>query len=170
MGGAIVVRAATVEDAPAIAQVHVASWQAAYRGILSDEAIARRDEATRTEQWRQNLVHPRTLAALRDGAVVGFASAGPADHPGEEGNGELYALYVHPDEWGTGVADALIDAAEAKLRSDGFGEAMLWVLAENPRARRFYERSGWHDDGGREVFEADASAAPIARHRKRLAT
>ena len=35
------------------------------------------------------------------------------------------------------------------LRERGFADAMLWVLADNPRARRFYEREGWHDDGGR---------------------
>jgi GNAT superfamily N-acetyltransferase len=163
------VRAATVDDAAAIADVHVAAWRAAYRGIVSDEAIAARDERTRTHQWRGNLVNPGTLVAMRYGVVVGFASAGAAHREGEEEHGELYALYVHPDEWGGGVADALIEAAEAELRSAGFGEAVLWVFAQNPRARRFYERNGWHDDGGRDVFDGDGSNAPIARHRKRLA-
>jgi RimJ/RimL family protein N-acetyltransferase len=34
------------------------------------------------------------------------------------------------------------------LRSEGFGEAILWVLEDNPRTRRFYELAGWRAEGG----------------------
>jgi RimJ/RimL family protein N-acetyltransferase len=35
-----------------------------------------------------------------------------------------------------------------RLRGDGFREAILWVIEDNPRSRRYYERAGWHFDGG----------------------
>jgi RimJ/RimL family protein N-acetyltransferase len=35
------------------------------------------------------------------------------------------------------------------LAEEGYNSAMLWVLADNPRARRFYEREGWRADGER---------------------
>jgi GNAT superfamily N-acetyltransferase len=62
-------------------------------------------------------------------------------------SGGLDGLYVVPEHWGTGVADRLHDAALDHCRSLGDGECRLWVLEENGRARRFYERRGWRLDG-----------------------
>ena len=72
--------------------------------------------------------------------IVGFASVGPSRD--ERGIGELYAIYVEPDQWSTGAGRALIERAEERLRH-AYGEATLWVLEDNPRARAFYERGGW---------------------------
>ena len=55
----------------------------------------------------------------------------------------IHGLYVVPGEWGTGVAPRLHDAAVEAVRGLGCTEVRLWVLEENARARRFYERSGW---------------------------
>jgi GNAT superfamily N-acetyltransferase len=66
--------------------------------------------------------------------------------------GEIYAFYVHPDAWGTGVADDLMAAALDALDADGWESALLWLLAENPRARRFYERHGWSFDGEEQIL------------------
>jgi GNAT superfamily N-acetyltransferase len=163
------VRAATVDDAAAIADVHVAAWRAAYRGILLDETLDALDVDARAARWRDILRNPGTIVAVRQDRVVGFGSFGPARADEDRGCGEIYGLYVHPDAWGSSAGQALIDEMEAELRAAGHEEAMLWVLAENPRARRFYERNGWHDDDGRDVFDRDGSKAAIARHRKRLA-
>ena len=38
-------------------------------------------------------------------------------------------------------------AAKDWFAREGYPTAMLWVLADNPRARRFYEREGWALDG-----------------------
>jgi RimJ/RimL family protein N-acetyltransferase len=57
----------------------------------------------------------------------------------------LHGFYVRPDHWGTGVANELHDAALAAL-SD-CAEVKLWVLEENRRARRFYEKNGWRENG-----------------------
>jgi hypothetical protein len=46
------------------------------------------------------------------------------------------------------VATVLLRASERELRSLGFDHAVLWVLDQNTRARRFYEREGWMADGG----------------------
>ena len=65
----------------------------------------------------------------------GFASISP-------GAGELGALYVDPQAWGTGLGQALIIEAERRL-AERHAVAGLWVLAGNVRARRFYEAGGW---------------------------
>ena len=61
--------------------------------------------------------------------------------------GEVYAFYVHPDHWGSQVANELMLATISALGDDGWPLARLWVLRDNPRARRFYERHGWIVDG-----------------------
>jgi len=46
-----------------------------------------------------------------------------------------------------------VDRAVAALREAGVETARLWVLEENARARRFYEKRGWRPDGSTRVVE-----------------
>jgi GNAT superfamily N-acetyltransferase len=144
-----VIRRATPEDARAIAEVHVASWLAAYRGLLPDEALAALDVDVRSERWREVLAAgSHTLVAEADGGVYGVASIGRSRDPDAGTDvGELYGLYLRPERWDQGLGRALHDAAVDDLRAQGFAEATLWVLDTNERARRFYERQGWRADG-----------------------
>ena len=66
--------------------------------------------------------------------------------------GELYALYVTPAWWSTGTGRALMGQALTSLEAEGFRRVVLWVLADNARARRFYERAGFAADGGTNVL------------------
>ena len=99
------------------------------------------------------------------GRTLGFVSVGPSRD--EHGVGELYAIYVDPDEWSRGAGRALIVRAEERLAEE-YAEATLWVLEDNPRARRFYESAGWHPDGGRQTVERLGVSPPEVRYRKRL--
>ena len=148
------VRRARLEDAAAIAAVHVRTWQTAYEHVFGAERLAAIDLNAREEQWRQRLGEPEwqevVLVVEDESSIVGFASCGESrDAPGE---GELYAIYVLPESWGSGAGPVLLAAALAALGED-FNRASLWVLEENPRARRFYEREGWTLDGGRREEE-----------------
>jgi GNAT superfamily N-acetyltransferase len=58
----------------------------------------------------------------------------------------LERLYTLASEWGRGTGPALMHAALTSLRQHSYLEAVLWVLAENARARRFYERCGFVED------------------------
>jgi len=78
--------------------------------------------------------------------VVGFSSYGSARE--EAGIGELFTIYVLPETWGLGTGRALMRETRVRIRQHGFTEAVLWVLEDNPRTRRFYELAGWHADGG----------------------
>ncbi len=66
--------------------------------------------------------------------------------------GELYALYVSPDWWSTGTGRALMSRVLVSLEAESYQRAILWVLADNTRARRFYERAGFAPDGGINVL------------------
>jgi GNAT superfamily N-acetyltransferase len=163
------VRLATATDADGIACVQERTWQAAYRHVFP-VAELERGGFIQPQRWRERIARPpsgwTTFVAEHDGAVTGFASVGPSRD--ERGIGELYAIYVQPEEWSTGTGRALIERAEEQLRSS-YREATLWVLEDNPRARAFYERAGWSPDGERKSEERWGVRAPEVRYRKQLA-
>jgi ribosomal protein S18 acetylase RimI-like enzyme len=136
-----VLRWAVPDDADDLADVHVASWQGAYRGILPDEYLAGLDRASRARWWRGFIVDgARVHVVVTDTSVVGFCHAADSD---DEGWGEVFSIYVHPDHWGAGHGRSLLAAGEAGLANAGHRRALLWVLEDNDRGRRFYERQGW---------------------------
>jgi GNAT superfamily N-acetyltransferase len=145
------IRRARPFDADAIASVHERAWHAAYRHVFPHEALdAFRSDANR---WRARLSAPpprsAAFVAEDEDGVTGFLSLGKSRDPG--GAGEVYAIYVDPDRWRSGVGAALMRRAEDELRSFGFPAATLWVLDDNPRARRFYESAGWEVDGATKI-------------------
>ena len=167
---AVQIRPPEVSDADALGRVHVGAWQAAYRGgLMPDEYLGSLSATERAAEWRSALENPprdraTRLVAVVDDEVVGFALVGPADDAPD--TGELYALNVDPDHWGTGVGPALIDAATDALRASGFASAVLWVHPDNERARSFYSRRGWDDDGverAREVLGVEVPEARLSR-------
>ena len=149
------VRDATRDDAEAIATVHVRTWQGAYGHVFPTDALAALSPERRAAFWREDIdaraARTHRLVVEDEAGVCGFASIGPArdEDADSEHEGELYAIYVLPTAWGNGAGRALMAELVARLRGDGFREALLWVLEDNPRARRFYERAGWRLDGGR---------------------
>jgi len=146
------VRAARLEDAAAIAAVHVASWRQAYRGMLPEAHLDGLSVSDK-EATTQNLLrtppspHHRLLVLDRGGQILGFAATGPASEGSEETQGEIYGIYLHPSIWGRGLGRLLMAQAQAALRADGFHEAILWVLERNTRARKFYNAGGWSEAG-----------------------
>lgn len=142
-------RRALAHDAPGLARVHVRAWQAAYRGVMPEDYLDGLDVEQRTAWWRDRLSVPGAglTVAVADGAVVGFAHAGPAREAATGDDGELYAINLDPSVWRQGIGTALLRAAEADLRTGGHRVAALWVATANPRARAFYERHGWRADG-----------------------
>ena len=82
-----------------------------------------------------------------NGSIVGVVLAGP--DPDDPAVGHLARLYVDPERWGAGIGTALHNAAVADLVHHGFPTATLWVLEDNVRARRWYERLGWNQTARR---------------------
>jgi GNAT superfamily N-acetyltransferase len=80
----------------------------------------------------------RVLVAELGGRAVGVAAVEPE---------WLVGFYVSPALWGKGVAPLLHDDALAAVRTLGSERCHLWVLEHNARARRFYERRGWRENG-----------------------
>jgi ribosomal protein S18 acetylase RimI-like enzyme len=165
----VTVRPARIPDAPAIGRVHVRAWQAAYRGHMPDVYLDGLRAEDRAAYWERTLrrdeLRGTILVVERGGEVVGFAAVGPSPDP--PGAGELYAINLDPDHWGTGTGRALLEEAQAELARLGFGETVLWVLTGNARARRFYEIAGWVADGSERTREVFGVTVPEVRYRRR---
>lgn len=172
VGQALEIRTATIDDAHGVAIVHVASWQTAYRGLMPDEVLDGLSVERRESGWRRIISDPnatgRTIVAVRDGEIVGWASFGPGRDDGALGQGELWGLYAHPNAFSMGVGHALLSAVESALREDGFSSAYLWVLDGNERAATFYEHHGWTEDGAVKLDEREDTTLVEQRRTKTL--
>ena len=162
------VRRARLEDARAIAQVHAETWREAYEHVFGAERLASVTIDARLAQWERILAAGQSdvFVAAADG-IVGFVSTG--DSRDADAEAELFAIYVLPGAWGTGAGTALMRAGLEAMRLRASGDAVLWVLDDNPRARRFYEREGWALDGERKEDEYLGVRVPEVRYRIALA-
>jgi putative acetyltransferase len=85
------------------------------------------------ERWRSELLPvTRVVMALKDEAIVGFVTI-------DSKAKYLDQIVVAPEQWGNGIALALLDEAK-RLSPDGIG---LLVNKDNARAIRFYEKHGF---------------------------
>ncbi|MDE3082435.1 MAG: GNAT family N-acetyltransferase [Acidobacteriota bacterium] len=166
----VTLRAASDADALAVATIHLATWRAAYRGIIPDSYLDGLDEETRASRYTFDSTSPddpQTWIALEGEEIVGFVSLGPA-RDDELKRGEVYALYVAPRSWRLGIGSILMARAEEELRGRGFTGALLWVLRDNDRGRRFYEASDWRFDGHELVAQFDGHDVVEVRYVKSL--
>ncbi|WIB67807.1 GNAT family N-acetyltransferase [Curtobacterium sp. MCBD17_035] len=176
-----VVRTATAADARGIATVHAVSWRETYAHLVDGEEHPAFQIEPRVARWEQNLASGSfgTVVAVVDGAVVGFATTAdlgapdqPAEHdqPAEQRTEattahpsaahrptELTMLYVLAAAHGTGIGQALLDAALADR------PASLWVAADNPRAQAFYRRNGFRTDGTTGAFPPIGATVRMVR-------
>jgi len=137
---------AGLDDAAAIAALHVKSWRSAYRGLVPDEFLAGPVEYDRNTLWEARLSVPDearlVLKAVDQASImVGFTcvlrDADPAWGP------LLDNLHVTPDLKRRGIGARLLRASRAWSSAVAPGQPMhLWVIEGNTQARHFYDREG----------------------------
>ncbi len=149
------IRRAVISDAKAIAEVQVASWKAAYRGMMPDSLLDNLHAETRAKRWESILADnaSRIFVFELDGHIVGFAGidASTDEDVDKRNVGEIRAIYLAPNAWRKGYGRQLVDTAIEALRSQGFGNVTLWVLHNNERAIKFYESLGFQPDGATKI-------------------
>jgi len=126
---------ATAKDAELCFRIARAAALAGFRHVFPPDRYAFPEEAVRAD-WVSALANPdgETYLGFEGGEAVGVVSIS---------GGVIQTLYVTPESWGQGVGGTLHDFALDRLRETGIQEARLWTLAENRRARTFYEKRGW---------------------------
>jgi GNAT superfamily N-acetyltransferase len=132
-----VIRPAEPGDAAAVAEIWRDGWRDGHLEHVPDELVqVRTDESFRRRA--ADRIGDTTVAVV-DGEVAGFIMVA---------GDEAEQVYVGAAYRGKGVADALLAEAERQVRESGHDVAWLAVVSGNARARAFYERMGWRDDGG----------------------
>jgi GNAT superfamily N-acetyltransferase len=162
------IRPATVDDADAISQLHVRSWQVAYRGLVPDDyldAIDWRERAALRRDLLADAGSPVQTSVVVDGGLTGFIAWGPVrDEVPADADQEVYAVYVDPDRWRSGYGHMLLTHALDTVPDSA--AVILWVLAGNHRARAFYERHGLSADGGTKTISLGAADLEEVRYRR----
>lgn len=146
---------ATVKDAEALGRIHSRTWQAAYAGIIPDEFLIQLTSESRAAFFKQKLLEPAVPGKLSDNyialdqdAPVGLLALHTApDIDVTPGTGGIAALYVLPEHQGKGFGRSLMDYGVNRLKETGHTGVILWVLEQNTKAIRFYERYGYVFDG-----------------------
>jgi ribosomal protein S18 acetylase RimI-like enzyme len=156
------VRDAVPADAEAIAAINLASWEAAYRGIVTDRFLDGVTLGARTAGWRERIETATNgvLVAVEAARLVGYClrEAPSPELDAEPSTAKITALYVSPGSFRGGVGSILMENTLQRLGAASFSVVTLWVLSANHRARAFYTHHGFLPDGDvrfDEVLEAE---------------
>lgn len=143
------IRPATDEDIREVARIWAEGWRDGHLGHVPEELAAIRTRESFDVRAAQRVAD--TTVAEVDGSVGGFVMVA-AD--------EVEQVYVDAPHRGTGVASSLLGEGERQVKAAGHATAWLAVATGNVRARRFYEREGWVDEGAFD-YPAASAAGPI---------
>ena len=136
------IRRATVADAGVLASVHLNTVVVAYANLIPSDVPPLTEESL-VREWQAAFEDDSLQAFVAEDNGKPIGTVAVRADPEIGGVGQLRRLYVLPHRWARGIGTLLYDAALGALKEDGYPEAGLWVLEENARARRFYERRGW---------------------------
>lgn len=142
---------ASIDDAKTLSNIHVQSKRVGYAPFCHDDYIQGLSEKEYEQNWVKWISSgsKALLAYNNEDNAIGFISFGGVQTRLKEDRGiipswpgEIYALYVHPEHWGQGVARALMQSAAPIMRKNYWDKALLWVIDKNKRAIAFYEQMG----------------------------
>ncbi len=135
----------TDEEFRGKAYVHWKSWQDAYKGLVDQSFL---DKLTLAKCEEIAYKWPENLLVAKDGdRVAGFLGYGKYRSDELQNTGEIYAIYVLEEYYGTGVGRSLMQAGLDML---DYPQVAVWVLKDNPRAIKFYQKFGFRFDGREE--------------------
>lgn len=143
------IRLATLEDVKCCADIHAKSWEFAYSGIVSKDVIDKHN-ARWPMIWNTMLTNNTDshYAVVLDSIIIGFLTISVSrDDDLNQSFYEIIGLYLDPKFIGYGYGKRAMDWIKREIKSRGYDSISLWVLDENDRAKRFYEKSGFKADG-----------------------
>ncbi len=137
------VRRAEARDAEAITAVHDSAWRYAYDGMIPARELSR-IVARRGARWWDRAIRKGTAILVLEvgGTICGYATVGPNRARNLAQKGEVYEIYMKPEYQGVGLGTRLFLAARRELGRFGFDTVVVWALADNDNACRFYKNAG----------------------------
>ncbi|AKH85999.1 GCN5 family acetyltransferase [Streptomyces sp. CNQ-509] len=142
-------RPARPGDAAAVARLWESAWRDAHLGHVSEALVAMRTPESFAARAAARV--PETAVAEVGGEIAGFVTAA---------GDEVEQLFVAAEHRGSGVAALLLAEGERRVAARGYDRAWLAVVTGNARARRFYARQGWTDEGPFD-YQAEGEDGPV---------
>ena len=135
------VRRVSREDAEVVGEIHSKAWKSAYRGLFPDEYIDSDTASKRTEEFLESIKDDKCMYFLLEasGQPAGIVKTHECDNVLE-----IESIYILSEYRGQGLGAEAIDFILAYKPWDGI---FLWVLEDNIKARRFYEKNGFKLSG-----------------------
>lgn len=145
------------DDKLKISRIYEESWNHTYKGIVPQSFLDSISEG----RWVPHLSDPgiSVLVMTEGGEYIGVSTFCPSRFSLFPYYGELVSLYLLPEYMGRGMGSVLLDASLKALSDAGFTNVLLWVLEDNLRARKFYERSGFINSG--ETIDDEIDGKPL---------
>jgi GNAT superfamily N-acetyltransferase len=149
---AFALRPATIADAGRVRDLFCRSFRATFGHLYPPHELEEWLEGMSEARFRVEAgcaSHACFLGEAPDGRLLGYVTLGPQDLGIAPASRwwVLRQLYLDEEAKGTGLAQALMEAALAEARARGVKELYLTVWVDNHRARRFYERYGFEEVG-----------------------
>lgn len=128
-----------------VSRIYEESWKFAYQGVVPQAYL----DGIPAGLWAANLDQEErwSLVLEESGQLIGTSSVGPSRWRDYPDFGEVVSLYLLPEYMGRGYGGPLLEAAVKALAGQGFRDVLLWVLEDNRRARRFYEKHEFRPAG-----------------------
>ncbi|AOY77850.1 GNAT family N-acetyltransferase [Clostridium formicaceticum] len=149
------IRKATIDDVKDISRIYALSWKFAYKGIIPQAYL----DELKEDHWESafiDWIKDDVLTAqiiFENSKPIGCVAYGKSRDKSLPDCGEIVSLYLLPKYFGKGYGNKLLDSALSDLKESGYESIYLWVLKDNGRARRFYEKKGMQCNNDEYVLE-----------------
>ena len=151
----IEIRSAMIQDAKIISKIHASSWKVAYKNIVPQRYLEKLQNdfwVSVFKEWIKNNVLTVKLI-YEENICVGSIAYGDSRDEDLPKWAEVVSLYIHPNYFGKGYGQRLLNMALCDMEKDGYEGTYLWVLKENIRAQIFYEKNGFVSNKDKYSFE-----------------
>ena len=142
------VRKAEQKDMQLLGRIMAVSFRSAFSAFISQQLLDACAQEDNCAALLENVFRAGEMNFL-----IGEESGLLIWQRTEEG-AEIVALHSLPESWGSGLGKAMLATA---LEEIGDRPVYLWAFKENKRARRFYEKNGFHFDGSERVSDYEGA-------------
>lgn len=149
----ITIRLATPYDAPKMAEIHMKSWEIAYKDIIPIDFINEKN-STRHSLYKRVITEENMNSYIildGDKEVGIFKIADPQDNDLGDDFYELHYIYLHPDYFRLGIGTKVMEFVCDKVRCLNKKAISCWVLADNVNSIQFYDKCGFIPDGASKI-------------------
>ncbi|MBO4815926.1 MAG: GNAT family N-acetyltransferase [Clostridia bacterium] len=129
------------EDAEEIAKLVIDSWQTTYKGLIDENYLNNMNVEEAKNRWEKEIEGNKKILIYKENdKIVGVIKYGESES--EKENGEIYVLYVKPEEKRKGIGTKLVKTAKQELLKNNYKNMIVWCLDGNEIGENFYLKSG----------------------------